>query len=98
MTSTRKNPICSTVALVMIVVYAAVVAASILLLVHKAPLVMLTIDVFGGILLCALGMLFALVSLIRRERYIALTLLALSLNCVPLVWIWVNRSTQIIGP
>jgi len=44
------------------------------------------------------GVLFALVSLARRERGIVFSLLALFLNCAPLLWLWAHRHDRLYGP
>jgi len=62
--------------------------------------------VFGTILACfillglsVLGLLFAIVSLLVRERFWVLSIVGLLLNAMPLIWLWHTRNQPIMyGP
>src|SRR5690348_826394 len=45
-----------------------------------------------------LGVLFAVISLAKREKHLLITLGGLLLNCAALLFLWIHRNTQIYGP
>ena len=55
-------------------------------------------DVFFGLFLCSLGVVFSIVSLVRHEADADYALLAMGLNGVPILLLLLNRNMQIIGP
>jgi hypothetical protein len=64
------------------------------------PLFGLIAGLMGLGLLSAFGVLLALVSLLRRERWIAFSLAALALNSLPVIW-WAvhwNDKVNVLGP
>jgi len=97
MSTANNKPILSVISLLTLLTNAVVVVASYLLLVNSNIFVIF-FDFWVGIFLSALGTLFALVSLLRRERYLIVSLLALTLNCAPLIWLWSIRNKQLFGP
>lgn len=86
MSPIKRLPVFSILSLVTLLGNAMVVAASFLLLI-KMNIFVVFFGLGFGVLFSAIGSLFALVSLLRREKYLILSLLALALNCAALYWL-----------
>jgi hypothetical protein len=59
---------------------------------------MVYFDIYLCLFLSSLGVLFAIVSLVRRERWLLVSLTALFLNSAPLLYALLHRNTQLYGP
>jgi hypothetical protein len=57
-------------------------------------------DYFFAFWVSALGAVFAVVSLFRRERHLPLSLAALILNAAPFIWLWSIQNHRLtdVGP
>jgi uncharacterized membrane protein len=99
MPSERNRPKWSIASLV-IQVAAFVVLAACLVVAGKllGPFYVLAVLFFGVpiyILCSVLGIIFAVASFLRRERFMVVALAGLVVNCLPLVWLVANRNTQL---
>ena len=90
MSPARRKPTFRITALVTLLTNVVVVVATCFLLAMDwgYPFGVLAFGIYFGMFFSALGVLFALVSLVRRERGWFVSLIALALNCVALMWIW----------
>jgi hypothetical protein len=96
MSQAKIKPIWSLVSLATLFVNAVVVVTT--TLTTKDYIVFIIVDFWLAITVSALGVLFAVVSFLRRERYFIVSLLALTLNAAPFFWLWSIRNKQLFGP
>ncbi|MGO8681211.1 MAG: hypothetical protein ACLQUR_04595 [Limisphaerales bacterium] len=79
--------------------------APIIGIVAATPFYLMWGPLFGlitGIYICGfflmLGVVFALIAIVKREGSLLFTLIVLLLNSLPLIWFLLNRNTRLYGP